>query len=98
MNQVFKSKTDEAGGHNAHAVILDTDTTDLEQLLKSIHVDAFKPIWGKKPKSTTGDVLSESATIAEGIIQGGKELGKTLLRNVSSKTVSHLLDSRCEYL
>lgn len=73
--------------------MLDSDTTDLEQLLKIIHVDAFKPVWGKKPKSTTGDVLSESATIAEGIIQGGKELGKTLLRNVSSKTVGELFSS-----
>jgi hypothetical protein len=59
----------------------------LEVFFKSVNLEVIRTLCGKREKNSTGDVLLESANIAEGFIQGSKEMGKSFLRNVSNKTV-----------
>jgi hypothetical protein len=66
---------------------VDLETTDLDLFIRSVHVDALKALWGgkKKGKGATGDVLMDTANLAEELLQGGKEFGKNLLKNVSGR-------------
>lgn len=52
-----------------HALV-SVETADLDQLAKTVNIDTFRVLWGKKSRSAGVDVLLESATIAEGLIQG----------------------------
>lgn len=105
LTKALKSKTDDSsgGGGNAsgasgcnlrasyssgHAAI-EVDTVDLDFLIKVMSMERLRALWKKKHKSHAVDVLMESANIAENIIQGGKEFGRTLIRGVQNHTVAH---------
>lgn len=76
--KVFRAKSEDSSANQYQ------ETSDLHTLLKTFHIDSFKSIWGKQKKSTTkGEVIMESAHLAEDFFQGGKEFW----RNVSHKAV-----------
>ena len=59
-----------------------TETSDLDFLGKHTNIDTFRHLWGRRNRTAGVEVLLESANIAEGLIQGGKELGRNILKNV----------------
>ena len=78
VHKVLKSKIEDLSGPHS----IDVETIDLDHLAKNTHMDIFKALWGRKTRHAGVDVLLESANIAEGLIQGGKELGRNLFKNV----------------
>ena len=66
--------------------LADTEIRDMDVFVKNINVESLRMLWKGKTKVTNIDALDH---IASGDwIGGGKELGKSLLRGVSGKTVS----------
>lgn len=63
---------------------VDIESTDLESVAKNAHVDVAKLLWGRKTRHAGVDMLMESANLAENLIQGGKELGRNILKKAVS--------------
>ena len=61
--------------------VVEVETSDVVTMLRTIHVDSVKQLW--KGKKATLDQFEMPSNLAEGLIQGGKELGKTIMRGVS---------------
>ena len=83
VSKLLKARFDEIPPPNE--LILEIE--DLNILLVNVNCEAFKHVWGKKSRVTTSDILLNSGTLAEGLIHGGKEFGKHLLKNVANRAV-----------
>jgi hypothetical protein len=88
VHKVMKSSkaaaVDEKSGNHHHHVI-ELETTDIEFLFRHAHAEILRFIWGKKQqKQSAADAIIEAA-MTEGLLQGGKQLGKNLLKKAAPR-------------
>ena len=65
-------------------------STDLEEFVQGTSIEKIRTLWRSKRKPVLGVDPFEPSGIAEGLIQGGKEFGKSLLKGVSGRNVNML--------